>query len=189
MFHLNAWHTVTLIWQAIAVLWIITAAFDRTTPQPRAERSVPNYSHYLLLLPAALLLFYPQIPLASLGRTLFQSNTLGLSLVLAGAAFTGLARLALGANWSARPRIRVGHTLSTSGPYSVVRHPIYTGILLALLGTALILGEIRGYIAVIVAFIAFLIKSRAEDRLLAERFGPDFADYRRRTKALIPGIL
>lgn len=187
--HINAWNTAMAVWVAVGVLWIVTAAFERATPQPPAERSSRNLLYLLLLVPAALLLFDPKIPLGPLDHTLFQSNSLGLALVFAGAAFTGLARLRLGSNWSANPRIRVGHTLSTEGPYRIVRHPIYSGILLAFLGTAIILGETRGFIAVVLAFLGYLVKSRTEDRLLAARFGPDFTDYRRRTKALIPGIL
>ncbi|HEV2578721.1 MAG TPA: isoprenylcysteine carboxylmethyltransferase family protein [Acidobacteriaceae bacterium] len=189
MFHLDAWHTAITVWTAIGILWIITAAFEHSTPRPPAQRSSHNYNYLFLLIPAALLLFDPQLRLGPLNRALFQSSVLGLALVFAGAAFTGLARLRLGSNWSANPRIREGHTLSTSGPYRIVRHPIYTGILLTSLGTAVILGETRGYIAIVLAFIGYLIKSRMEDRLLAERFGLDFAAYCRRTKALIPGIL
>ena len=120
---------------------------------------------------------------------LFQSNVLGLTLVFVGAAFAGLARLALGSNWSARARIRAAHTLSTSGPYRIVRHPIYSGLLLSFLGTAIILGQARGYLGFVIAFLTWLFKSRREDRMLAHRFGADFTEYRRRTKALIPGIL
>lgn len=189
MFHLNPWHTAIILWEAIGLLWLITAAIERSRPQPPDQRSSRNYSYLVLLVPAALLLFDPQIWSTPFHHKLFQSNTLGLLLVLAGAAFTGIARLRLGANWSANPRIREGHTLSTTGPYRIVRHPIYSGILLMLLGTAVILGETRGYIAVALAFLGFLIKSRTEDHLLAERFGPDFIAYRHRTKALIPGIL
>lgn len=188
MFHLNPWRTAVLMWEAIAVLWIVTAVIERSRPEPPAQRSSRNASYLLLLVPAALLLFDPGIWSAPLNDMLFQSKILGLILVVAGAAFTGLARLTLGANWSASARIRAEHTLSTKGPYRIVRHPIYSGLLLMFLGTAVILGLTRGYIAVAVAFLGYFIKSRTEDHLLAERFGPAFADYRRRTKALIPGI-
>ena len=189
MFALNAWNTVTLVWQAIGILWIVTAVYERTTPQPEEHGRPREYIHALYMLPAVALLFWPRTAVGPLGRVLFQSNAFGLTVVFAGAAFAGLARLALGANWSSRARIRDAHTLSTSGPYRIVRHPIYSGLLLSFLGTAIILGQLRGYLAVVLAFLVWLFKSRREDRLLAERFGADFTAYCRRTKALIPGIL
>lgn len=188
--HINTWNTAIVLWQAICVLWIITAVVERSTPQPPDQLRDPHsYLYAIAMTPAAILTFWPATAVPPLNHPLYQSNTLGLILVFAGAAFAGLARLSLGANWSSRARIRAEHTLSTSGPYRIVRHPIYSGLLLLYLGTAVILGQARGYIAFAIAFITWLIKSRTEDRFLAERFGPDFTAYRRRTKALIPGIL
>jgi protein-S-isoprenylcysteine O-methyltransferase Ste14 len=188
--HINPWNTVIILWQAICVLWIVTAVVEHSLPQPPDQRRDRySYIYAIAMAPAAILTFWPATAIFPLNYPLYQSNTVGLILVFAGAAFAGLARLALGANWSARARIRAQHTLSTSGPYRIVRHPIYSGLLLLFLGTAVILGEARGYIAFVIAFLTWFFKSRTEDRLLAERFGPDFTAYRRRTKALIPGIL
>jgi protein-S-isoprenylcysteine O-methyltransferase Ste14 len=188
--HINPWNTVIILWQAICVLWIVTAVVEYSLPQaPDHRRDRYSYLYAIAMVPAAILTFWPATAIPPLNYPLYQSNTVGLILVFAGAAFAGLARLALGANWSSRARIRAQHTLSTSGPYRIVRHPIYSGLLLLFLGTAVILGQARGYIAFVIVFITWLFKSRTEDRLLAERFGPDFDTYRRRTKALIPGIL
>lgn len=188
--HINPWNTAIILWQAICVLWIVTAVVERSLPQPPDHRRDRHgYIYAIAIAPAAIITFWPETAIWPLNRILFQSNTVGLILVFAGAAFAGLARLSLGANWSSRARIRADHTLSTSGPYRIVRHPIYFGLLLLYLGTAMILGQARGYIAFVIVFVTWLIKSRTEDRFLAECFGPDFAAYRRRTKALIPGIL
>jgi len=188
--HIDPWNTSIVLWQAICILWIVTAVIERSTPQPPDQRRDPHsYIYALCIAPAAVITFWPQTAVWPLNYPLFQSNTAGLILVFAGAAFAGLARLALGANWSSRARIRAEHTLSTSGPYRIVRHPIYSGLLLLYLGTAVILGQARGYIAFAIVFITWIFKSRTEDRLLAARFGPDFDAYRRRTKALIPFVL
>lgn len=188
--HINPWNTAIALWEAICVLWIVTAVVERSTPQPPDHRRDPHsYIYAIAIAFAALITFWPATAVPPLNHPLYRSNILGLILVFAGAAFAGLARLALGANWSSRARIRAEHTLSTSGPYRIVRHPIYSGLLLLYLGTAVILGQARGYIAFVILFVAWFFKSRTEDRLLAERFGPDFAAYRRRTKALIPGLL
>src|SRR5207237_3965338 len=127
-----------------------------------------NTVYTVILALGAVLLFSngPAIPL--LNRPAFPAPRAGVVLTYLGVAFAGLARLALGSNWSSRARIRRGHTLATSGPYRIVRHPIYSGLLLGFLGTAMVLGEIRGYVGFAVAFVAWWLRSRLEDRLLAE---------------------
>jgi len=70
-----------------------------------------------------------------------------------------------------------------------VRHPIYSGLLLAFLGTALMIGEWRALLAAAITAISFWRKLRLEERWLGEYFGAAYADYMRRVKALVPGIL
>src|ERR1700761_4498827 len=188
--HINPWNTAITLWQAICVLWIVTAVVEYSLPQaPDHRRDRHSYIYAIAMVPAAILPFWPATAIPPLNYPLYQSNTIGLILVFAGAAFAGLARLPLGADWSSRARIRAQHTLSTPRPHPIVRHPIDSGLLLLFLGTEVILGQARGYIAFVICFVTWFFKSRTEDRLLAERFGPDFTVYRRRTKALIPGIL
>ena len=76
-----------------------------------------------------------------------------------------------------------------SGPYAIVRHPIYTGLLLALVGSALARGEWRGVLAVVIAFLALWRKLRLEERWMQEQFGPAYEAYRKRVAALIPFLL
>ena len=99
------------------------------------------------------------------------------------------ARVALGRNWSGTVTIKQYHQLIRTGPYSVVRHPIYSGLLLALLGTALAVGETRGLVALAGAFLMGIFKARTEERFMIEQFGSQYEDYRKRTKALVPFIL
>jgi protein-S-isoprenylcysteine O-methyltransferase Ste14 len=70
-----------------------------------------------------------------------------------------------------------------------VRHPIYSGLLLAFLGTAVLVGELRGLLALAIVAVSFWFKLQLEERWLGEQFGPAYADYRKRVKALVPGIL
>jgi protein-S-isoprenylcysteine O-methyltransferase Ste14 len=112
----------------------------------------------------------------------------GSVLALAGVGLAIWARLMLGRNWSSVVMIRQDHQLIRCGPYALVRHPIYAGMLLALLGTAVALGEIRGLLAVAIAFVAWLFKSRLEERWLTEHFGEEYEQYRREVKALIPYV-
>jgi protein-S-isoprenylcysteine O-methyltransferase Ste14 len=71
----------------------------------------------------------------------------------------------------------------------LVRHPIYSGLLLALLGTAIAAGEIRAFAGLGLAFIGFLLKSAAEEQLMREQFSDEYARYSQRVRRLIPFIL
>lgn len=112
----------------------------------------------------------------------------GLVLVLVGIAFAIWARLQLAGNWSAAVTVKEGHTLTCRGPYTIVRHPIYTGLLLALLGVALIVGEVRCLLGVGILFLSFWLKSRTEERFMLEEFGAGYSQYQKHVKALIPHL-
>jgi protein-S-isoprenylcysteine O-methyltransferase len=113
----------------------------------------------------------------------------GLLLVLLGIAFSIWARLELGGNWSGTVTVKQGHTLIRRGPYTIVRHPIYSGLLLAFLGVAIILGQIRGLLGVGILSLSFWLKSRIEERFMLEQFGAEYRDYQRQVKALIPYVV
>jgi protein-S-isoprenylcysteine O-methyltransferase len=100
--------------------------------------------------------------------------------------FAGWARLFLGGNWSSNVTLKQDHTLVQSGPYRIVRHPIYTGLLVALLGTAIALGELRCFLGVLLAAIAWKIKSMSEETLMVQQFGDQYARYREQVKGLVP---
>ncbi|HEV2423464.1 MAG TPA: isoprenylcysteine carboxylmethyltransferase family protein [Terriglobia bacterium] len=113
---------------------------------------------------------------------------LGAVLTCAGVAIAIWARTILGGNWSGIVTVKQDHTLVRTGPYTVVRHPIYSGLILAVLGTALAIGEYRALVAVGIIVMMFLVKSRTEERFMTEEFGREYEDYRRQTSALIPFI-
>jgi protein-S-isoprenylcysteine O-methyltransferase Ste14 len=113
----------------------------------------------------------------------------GLALDLAGIGFAIWARLALGANWSGIVvTTKEGHELVQTGPYAIVRHPIYAGILLAMIGTALTLGTLASYIGLLAGFVAIMFRVTIEERLMSHQFHEAFEAYRRRTKKLVPFI-
>ena len=104
------------------------------------------------------------------------------------ALFVGSSR-ALGQNWSLIARTRSDHKLVTSGPYAYVRHPIYLGMFLFLLGLSAALGHWLSLVLAIPPFLAGTnIRTQIEDRLLEQGFGEEFRDYRRSTPALFPRI-
>jgi protein-S-isoprenylcysteine O-methyltransferase len=122
----------------------------------------------------------------SLFTLTLPSAILGLALVICGVAFSIWARLTLGENWSGSATIKQDHTLVLRGPYRTVRHPIYSGLLIALFGSALQTGLVRGFCAVLICAIGFWLKVSIEERLLVQRFGEEYLRYRREVSALVP---
>ncbi|MBE1160154.1 methyltransferase family protein [Dyella acidiphila] len=114
---------------------------------------------------------------------------LGFALTVAGLAFTCWARVILGRNWSGVVQLKQDHELIVRGPYSIVRHPIYTGLLFAFLGTSLAIGEWRALLAALIVGLSFWRKLRLEERWLCELFGEQYRNYMRRVKALVPWLL
>ena len=106
-----------------------------------------------------------------------------------GLAFAIWARRHLGANWSGRVELKEGHRVVRSGPYAIVRHPIYTGILVAIVGSAIIAREVTAFGAVLVMLAAFLRKIRMEETVLLGAFGTAYEKYRCEVKALVPFVV
>ena len=111
---------------------------------------------------------------------------IGLALTALGIGLAVWARYVLGRNWSAAVALKHSHELIRAGPYACIRHPIYSGVILALLGTALVLGEWRGLLAVAVLALSWFVKARKEEALLSIEFGPAFEEHRSRTGMFLP---
>ena len=105
-----------------------------------------------------------------------------------GIAFAIWARFYIGQNWSSAVTIKVDHQLIRTGPYAWVRHPIYSGLILAMIGTAIARREPRGFVSVVLLWLGFLIKSRMEEKFMRKTFGPDYEDYSKSTGALVPRL-
>jgi protein-S-isoprenylcysteine O-methyltransferase Ste14 len=116
------------------------------------------------------------------------SEIAGVALLLPATAGAVWSRLALGSMWSSAPRVRREHSLRTTGPYSVTRHPIYTAILAMLVGTALTQGLGRYALLVVATTLILRRKAVAEERLLAREFPEQYASYRRRVPRLVPRL-
>ena len=176
-------------WGALCAVWFLAARFNK--PVERTTSSVLR-----LLQSAIITTGYFLISgfgrLGWLSRSLWPQNTAvacaGLAITCAGVAFAIWARLTLGSNWSGKPMVKKGHELIVSGPYAYARHPIYTGMLFATLGTAIGVDQWRCVAGVALVLFAFAIKIRQEERLMLETFPDKYPDYRKRVKALIPGL-
>jgi protein-S-isoprenylcysteine O-methyltransferase Ste14 len=141
--------------------------------------------------PALVLAFraYPEV----FDRRIFPSSGaaswIGLCLCAGGVAFAIWARRTLGTNWSGNPSIKEGHELVQSGPYRLARHPIYTGLIAAVLGTQLGGGRVRELVILLGSLAVVWVKIRVEERLMMRQFPAAYPRYRERTKALIPFVL
>jgi protein-S-isoprenylcysteine O-methyltransferase Ste14 len=176
------------MWVAWIIYWLWVSG--RTKPNERREPIASRLLHVIPLLFAAWLLFRDHVPVAFLNGRLFPWTPLEFwmaALVTAlGLLFTVWARVHLGSNWSGVVTIKQGHEFIDSGPYALVRHPIYTGLLVAFIGSGVAVGEWRGVLAVLIAWAALWRKLWLEERWLTERFGEQYIAYRNRVPALIP---
>ena len=107
-------------------------------------------------------------------------------LILLGFLFSWWARIWLGALWSGQVTKKADHRVVDTGPYAIVRHPIYTGILLAVYATAALKGTVLGLAGAAVITIGLWMKARLEEGFLREELGPGYDAYRKRVPMLLP---
>lgn len=183
-------HAINGLWIAALVVWVVGALTAKRTVrrQPFGSRLVQVVFFgltFLLLwdhkLHSGLLVrrFVP--PSGAAGFT-------GLVLTAVGVGVAIWARFYLGGNWSGAVTVKENHTLIRSGPYSVVRHPIYAGLELAILGTGIAIGELRGLAAAGAALIGMKLKSLLEERFMTEQFGAEYEQYKKKVKGIIPFV-
>jgi protein-S-isoprenylcysteine O-methyltransferase Ste14 len=146
---------------------------------------------WLFVVIVALILIFPDWFAAHSGRAVWpQTAPTGILADLAtllGLILVIQSRRALGRNWSSEIVIQEKHQLVETGPYAYIRHPLYSGLVLMLMGTTLYLGRKAWIILFPCWLFGFYFKSQMEERLLTKTF-PAYAEYKRRTKALIPFI-
>jgi len=110
----------------------------------------------------------------------------GVALTALGVGISIWARFTLGANWSGVVTLKQGHELIRKGLYRSIRHPIYTGILIATVGTALIHGHLRSWVGFAIVAATFYFKARREERFLRQEFGAGFVEHSRQTGMFLP---
>ncbi|HEY1937338.1 MAG TPA: isoprenylcysteine carboxylmethyltransferase family protein [Candidatus Angelobacter sp.] len=180
------------LWVVLAIIWLIGAITAK-----RTERGQSSGSRVTHLIPEVLAFFllFARDPERHWPHWLHrgfipeQSAALtwtGLALTAIGIAFAIWARLWIGSNWSGRITIKQDHQLIQNGPYAIVRHPIYSGVLLGFLGTALIHGELGGLLGLAFAIFGWSLKLHQEEAFMVQQFGSVYMDYKQRVKALVP---
>ena len=182
---------VKWLWIVFAVFWLLAAFVQKRNArrQTVGSRLIQVSIILLVLVP----LFVEGRGAGLLYRHLYPNllsvKYVGVLLLVLGLGFAVWARFVLGRNWSGIVTVKEDHTLITRGPYAWVRHPIYSGMLLGLLGSAVTLGTILTFIEVPVVALAFWLKLRTEERFMLETFGEQYTAYRQHVKALIPRVI
>ena len=184
----NLFSGLWLVWGAY---WFISARGGKAVA--RKESAASRLGHLLPLFLAWYLLGANRLPGGFLCGPAWPATAAsywaGAALLSLGLAFSVWARLAIGANWSATVTVKEDHELVRTGPYRFVRHPIYTGLLLGFIGTAVARAEWRGVLAVAIVFIALWRKLKLEERWMGEVFGETYAAYKSEVAALVPFTL
>jgi protein-S-isoprenylcysteine O-methyltransferase Ste14 len=181
---------LSLLWIAIFVLWAITGITSKQTMQFKSEVA-SRIAVWIVWLAWWLLLthgFGIEILAYRFVANTTSASYAGLVITVAGLALAVWARFQIGRNWSGMIEVKQGHMLMCTGPYAIVRHPIYSGFMLATLGTAIAFGEISGLLSFVMILIAWGYKSRLEETAMVEYFGTEYQDYRREVKGLIPFV-
>jgi protein-S-isoprenylcysteine O-methyltransferase Ste14 len=185
--------TPDLVAYAAAGLWVVSWIAASGWSKPTAQRkggvtfyAIPAYLGGIMVYalrpgqPAAVPLWTPP-PAAAWAFA---------AVSLAGIAFAWWARIHLGALWSVRTETKADHRIVDTGPYGLVRHPIYTGILLMALGRTALRGDLVAVIGWALLLLGFWMKARREERFLAEQLGREaYAAYGRRVKMLAPFLI
>jgi len=177
-----------VVWIVFLVYWQVKAANTKTTR--RLEPALSRVLRVLVFAIVIVLFSTTWIPLPWLYRQLWPVGLwpfwMGAAVTIAGILFAVWAREHLGRNWSRSVTIKEDHELITTGPYAVVRHPIYTGILAGFLGMAIAVSQVRGVVALVLIFFVLWVKFRMEEQWMRSQFGETYAEYAHQTAALVP---
>jgi protein-S-isoprenylcysteine O-methyltransferase Ste14 len=181
-------HLASFAWLVFLAYWSVSALKLKSVKrrEPRGERLI----QLVFMVAAYFLMFNDQFSRGWLATRFAPASPsigkFGVTVTVVGIAFAIWARWHLGENWSATVTLKAGHELISSGPYRYIRHPIYSGMLVAFVGTALALGEYRALISVGIVLVAFYTKAKKEERFLTQEFGEKFREHSRRTGMFLP---
>ena len=178
------------MWLAIFIIWAISGLTVKDTVRSKSDARARLLVWGVMA--GWFLLFSPKLRPGLLGERFVPmgpaASYTGLALTVVGLGFALWARLAIGRNWGGAITLQEGHKVVRSGPYSLVRHPIYAGFMLATFGTAIVFGEVGGLVATALVVICWGYKAHLEESFMIEQFGLEYEQYRHDVKGLIPGV-
>ncbi len=182
---------ISACWGAFFVVWVLAALFSKRTVYRQS-----GGRHFLYIIPIAIgwyLLFRgSRLPSPLHIQILPQTDAILIFdaiLCVFGVGFCFWARAVLGRNWSGTVTLKENHELIVRGPYRLVRHPIYTGLLAMIIATAIRQGHLAGLLGVILVFAGLWIKSSDEEELMSNQFPNEYAAYRERVRRIIPFVV
>ncbi len=179
------------MWFSYGAYWWAMSKNVKVTE--RSESAPSRITRLVSILCAVALLWLPRIPLPLLNERFLSpgdaSFLSGSAIAASGFLFSIWSRNYLGRNWSQEVTVKKDHELITSGPYTLVRHPIYAGLLLAFAGSAVALAEWRGMVAVALVFGVLWHKLKLEEKWMRAQFGEPYETYCRRVAALVPYVV
>jgi protein-S-isoprenylcysteine O-methyltransferase Ste14 len=186
-----ALNIISACWTLFALIWLLAAFATKKSVYRESRAQRLRYTIPILL--GGFLLAKGRRLADPLGNRVIPHVDalawIGVVLCVAGLLFCIWARFTLGRNWSGVVTLKGGHELITSGPYALVRHPIYTGLLTMFVATVIVVGHVAGIIALPLVFVSFWVKLRYEEKLMLEKFPNEYAAYQQNVKRLIPLIL
>jgi protein-S-isoprenylcysteine O-methyltransferase len=175
-------------WMALMLYWLASALKVK-----RMKYIAPAHVRIMqlvFLVPGCLLLFSERYRFGVLHLTVLPKAgvvpVIGVATTFVGVLFAIWARYILGSNWSSAVAIREDHELIQNGPYRLIRHPIYTGIIAAAWGTAIVAGELGAFVGVILITMGFAYKGKQEELNLQSVFGESWTAHRQRTGMFLP---
>jgi protein-S-isoprenylcysteine O-methyltransferase Ste14 len=188
---MNAFRICTTLWTIWIVIWMLWAFRSKQTKE--RESFLSRFTYAIPAWASMCLIFFPRT-LGMWGHAaIFPPNiaiaAIGIAITALGFALTLWARTILGTNWSGTVTIKVDHELIRTGPYRWVRHPIYTGLIVASIGTVIALNQWRGVPAVFLLWLAFTIKRLKEEQFMRQTFGEQYTAYTQTTGAIFPPLL
>jgi protein-S-isoprenylcysteine O-methyltransferase Ste14 len=176
------------LWYAWFAIWLAWAFQSKKTQQRESIASRFSYTG-IIWVAAFIMVEAKRWPGWWNSRLLPDSPWIGwagVGIAACGFAICFWARATLGSNWSGTVTIKVGHQLIRTGPYRLVRHPIYTGLVVAMAGTVLAHNQVRAYIALVLFWAGFTVKRLKEEQFMRQTFGEQYIEYARTTGAIFP---
>jgi protein-S-isoprenylcysteine O-methyltransferase Ste14 len=184
---------IRVCWIILAVVWLRLRVAASTKRTVYRESSGEQERYWFLPVIAFVLMFKSSSlpsPFAWLAIPHTESSAwIGAFLCVIGLLFAIWARVILGRNWSGVITLKEGHELIESGPYRIVRHPIYTGILAMFAGTAIAMGYFGGVLGLLLLFVSFWVKLRREEDLMLKQFPNKYSAYQHRVKRIVPFLV
>jgi protein-S-isoprenylcysteine O-methyltransferase len=181
---------ISFCWGIFIVVWLVAAIFTKRTVY--REHKVQRLGYMIPILIGAYLVFHGyRLPYPLNVRLIPYTDSILVAaaiLCVGGVSFCFWARAVLGRNWSGSVTLKENHELIVRGPYRLVRHPIYTGLLAMVISTVIQQGHLAGIIGLILIFVNLWIKSSYEEEVMVKQFPDQYPAYRERVGRIIPFI-